>query len=104
MFLTRAFVGLILVPIVIGLIVIGGWLFELLLILVLSAAAIEFVQMMRLDGFEPPLFFTLILIISIATDAIFPEANLWRPAVAFTLISSLTWQLAHKSDRSHVVL
>lgn len=96
MFLTRALVGLILVPIVIGLIVIGGWLFELLLILALSAAAIEFVQMMRQDGFEPPLFFTLILIISIATDAIFPEANLLRPAVAFTLISSLTWQLAHR--------
>jgi phosphatidate cytidylyltransferase len=96
MFLTRVLSVLILTPIVIGLIWIGGWLFNILLALFLGLAAIEFVQMMRRGGFEPPVFFTIVLIITIIADALFPQVNLLRPAIAGILISSLTWQLAHR--------
>ena len=97
MFLTRVLSTLILAPIVIGLIWLGGWPFNILLALFLSLAAIEFTQMMRTGGFAPPLFFTIALIIIIIAEALFPEARLLQPALAFTLISSLTWQLLHRA-------
>jgi phosphatidate cytidylyltransferase len=97
MFLTRVLSALILAPIVIGLVWIGGWPFIILLALFLSLAAIEFVQMMRVGGFAPPLFFAIALILIIIADALWPETNLLRPALAFILISSLTWQLLHRT-------
>ena len=97
MFLTRVLSALILAPIVIGLIAVGGWPFNLLLILALSLAAIEFTQVMRRGGFEPPVFILLALIITITTDVLFPDIQLLRPALALTLIISLTWQLFNRT-------
>jgi phosphatidate cytidylyltransferase len=97
MLLTRVFSSLILAPIVIGLILLGGWPLIILLALSLSVAAIEFTQMMRTGGFAPPLFFVIVLIVISLTDALFPETQLLRPALAFTLISSLAWQLLHRT-------
>ncbi|HZY43528.1 MAG TPA: phosphatidate cytidylyltransferase [Anaerolineae bacterium] len=97
MFLTRILSALILAPIVVGLIWIGGWPFSVLLVAFLSLAAIEFAQVMRRGGFEPPIFFTLILIIISTADAFFPDVQLLRPAIAFVLISSLTWQLFNRT-------
>ena len=90
MFLTRVLSALILTLIVVGLILIGGGPFNILLVIFLSLAAIEFVQMMRRGGFEPPIFFTLILIVISITDVLFPDFHVLRPAIAFVLISSLT--------------
>lgn len=97
MFLTRVLSALILAPIVIGLIGIGGWPFDSLLIIVLGLAALEFAQMLRQGGFEPPAFFTLALIVIIIFDALFPDIKLLRPALALVLIASLTWQLFHRA-------
>jgi phosphatidate cytidylyltransferase len=96
MFLTRVLSALILTLIVVGLILIGGGPFNILLVIFLSLAAIEFVQMMRRGGFEPPIFFTLILIVISITDVLFPDFHVLRPAIAFVLISSLTWQLFNR--------
>ena len=98
MFLTRVLSALILAPIVIGLIGIGGWLFNVFLVAALGLAAIELAHMMRQGGFAPPVFFSLLLIVTITADVIFPEAFLLRPALAFALISSLTWQLFHRTN------
>ncbi len=97
MFLTRVLSALILAPIVVGLILIGGWPFSVLLVIFLSLAAIEFAQVMRRGGFEPPIFFTLVLIVISVIDVLFPDIHLLRPAIAFVLISSLTWQLFHRT-------
>jgi phosphatidate cytidylyltransferase len=97
MLLTRVLSSLILAPIAIGLILIGGWPFTFLLAVFLSVAAIEFSQMLRVAGFAPPWFFTIALITIISEDALLPDTQLLRPALAFTLISSLTWQLFHRS-------
>ena len=93
MFLTRVLSALILTPIVVGLIWIGGWPLSILLLIFLSLAAIEFAQVMRRGGFEPPVFFTITLIIISIADVLYPNVQLLRPAIAFVLISSLTWQL-----------
>jgi phosphatidate cytidylyltransferase len=97
MLLTRVLSALILAPIVIGLILIGGWPFTLLLALFLSVAAIEFVQMLRVGSFAPPLFFAIALIVISIADALFPGLHLLQPALAFILIGSLTWQLLHRT-------
>lgn len=97
MFLTRVLSSLILAPIVIGLIWLGGWPFSILLALFLSLAALEFTQMLRAGGFAPPLFFSIVLMVVVSADALFPETRLLQPALAFTLLSSLTWQLLHRT-------
>ncbi len=98
MFSTRVLSTLILAPIVVGLIWIGGWPFNILLVVFLSIAAIEFAQVLRRGGFQPPVFFTIVLIIISIADVLFPDVHLLRPAIAFVLISSLTWQLFNRTS------
>ena len=96
MLLTRVLSALILLPIVIGLIWIGGWWFYGLLAILLSIAAFEFEQLMQLGGFQPPLFFSIVLILVLLTSTAAPQIDLLQPAIAFALIGSLTWQLGHR--------
>ena len=96
MLLTRILSALILAPMVIGVIWIGGWPFYSLLALAFCIAAYEFVQLMWRSSFQPPLFFSITLIFALWLNTLFPQTNLLQPAVAFILISSLTWQLTHR--------
>jgi phosphatidate cytidylyltransferase len=98
MLLTRTLSALILAPVVIALIWIGGWWFYGLLAVALGLAAYEFNQLMQLGGFQPPLFFSIILILSLLLDVAAPQIELLRPAIALTLIGSLSWQLAHRQN------
>ena len=97
MLLTRTLSALILTPIAIGLIWIGGWPFFGLLALLLSLAAYEFAQLMRQGGFQPTWFFSIGLTLSILLDTLIPQANFLRPAIALILVGSLTWQMGHRS-------
>ena len=96
MLLTRVLSALILTPIVIGVIWIGGWPFYILLAIAFCVAASEFVQLMRRSSFQPPLLFSITLILAVWLNTLFPQTNLLQPAVAFILLSSLTWQLTHR--------
>src|SRR3972149_5214309 len=96
MLLTRILSALILAPLVIGVIWIGGWPFYILLMLAFCIAAYEFVQLMWRSSFQPPLFFSIALMLILWLNTLFPQTNLLQPAVAFILISSLTWQLTHR--------
>jgi phosphatidate cytidylyltransferase len=42
------------------------------------------------------LFFSITLILALGLNTLFSQTNLLQPAVAFILISSLTWQLTHR--------
>ena len=102
MLLTRVLSALILTPIVIGVIWIGGWPFYILLTLAFCVAASEFIQLMRRSNFRPSLFFSITLILILSLNTLYPQTNLLQPAVAFILISSLTWQLTHRQG-THTV-
>ena len=96
MLLTRVLSALILLPIVLGVIWIGGCPFDSLLSLLLCLSAIEFCHLMQRGGFRPPVFFSIVLILSFVIDAMQPEAQLLQPAIAAGLLGSLTWQLFHR--------
>jgi CDP-diglyceride synthetase len=62
MLATRVISALILLPIVVGLVILGGWPFLISVALLSSLAAYEFNRLMRLGGFQPPLVFALALV------------------------------------------
>ncbi len=104
MLLTRIASAILLLPIAIALIWIGGWTFEIAIAGVMSLATYEFNQLMR-QGERPrdvPLLFSITLLVISLLSAIFPQANLWQPGLAFVLMASLTWQLRHRQDEPTV--
>jgi phosphatidate cytidylyltransferase len=96
--LIRTVSALILLPLAIGLIWLGGLPFYLALSVLLTIAAREFSQLMR-QGSHPhqaPLFFSLALIGVIVADVAYPTGNLLRPGITLVLVASLIWQLRHR--------
>jgi phosphatidate cytidylyltransferase len=100
MLLTRIASAILLLPMVVVLIWIGGWAFEIAIAGVMSLAIYEFNQLMRQGGHprSVPLLFSITLLVIIVLSAIFPQANLLQPGIAFVLVASLTWQLGHRQD------
>lgn len=102
--LTRVISALILLPIVVGVIWLGGWPFDIAIALIMSLAVYEFNRLMR-QGSHPhymPWVFSLALVIVIGLDVLSPPANLLRPGIALILITSLTWQLSHRQGEPTV--
>lgn len=102
--LTRVISALILLPIVVGLIWLGGWPFDIAIALIMSLAVYEFNQLMR-QGSHPrrvPWGFSLALVIVIGLDVLAPQASLLRLGIALILITSLTWQLSHRQGEPTV--
>ncbi len=93
---TRLTSALILLPIGIVLILVGGGPFDLALTFIFTLAVYEFVKLMRAGNFAPNLIFTVGLVWALLLDAILPRLNLSRPAVAFLLIAALTWQMRQR--------
>ncbi len=93
---TRLISALILLPIGIALILIGGGPFDLAMAFIFTLAAYEFVQLMKLGKFAPNLVFASALVWVLLLDAILPYSSLSRPAVALVLIAALTWQMRHR--------
>lgn len=96
--LTRTISALILLPIAIGLIWLGGAPFTIALSALLGVAAYEFNQLAR-QGDHPhraPLLFSLALVALSEADALDPHLGLLRPGLALILMTSLAWQLRHR--------
>jgi len=94
---TRLISALILLPLGIALILIGGGLFDLAIVFIFMLAAYEFVQLMKTGNFAPNLIFAGALVCVLLLDAILPRLNLSRPALALLLIAALTWQMRQRS-------
>ena len=93
--LTRTISTVILLPLVLTAIYIGGDLLFILVALVLGLAALEFVQLMERGDYRPTLVFSwafLGLGLFIARD---PDGTWLRPALAVLLGGALVWQLFH---------
>jgi phosphatidate cytidylyltransferase len=95
--LTRTISAVVLIPLVLGAIYVGGDLFLVLVALVLGLAAFEFVRLMERGDYRPALLFTwgfLCVGLFVARDP--QKASAWvRPAMAALLAGALVWQLFH---------
>lgn len=94
---TRVISALILLPIGIAVILIGGGLFDLAIAFIFTLAAYEFVQLMKTGKFAPNLIFAVAFVWALLLDAVLPRLNLSRPALALLLIAALTWQMRQRS-------
>jgi len=97
MLLTRALSAIVLAPIVMGAVVIGGVAWFGFLAVALGLAAWEYARLMRLGGYQTAGWIAFILIIAFLADAAWPEARLLPAALSLILIGSLTWQLWHRT-------
>ncbi|MBI5565081.1 MAG: phosphatidate cytidylyltransferase [Chloroflexi bacterium] len=98
--LIRTISALILLPLAIGLIWLGGGPFYVALGTLLVVGAVEFNQLAR-QGRHPhqaPLISSLALVVLIGGDALYPQGNSLRPGIAFILVAALIWQLRHRQD------
>jgi phosphatidate cytidylyltransferase len=93
---TRLISALILLPIGIAVILIGGGLFDLAIAFIFTLAAYEFVQLMKTGKFAPSLIFAVAFVWVLLLDAVLPRLALPRPALALLLIAALTWQMRHR--------
>jgi phosphatidate cytidylyltransferase len=93
---TRLISALLLLPIGVAVILIGGWIFDLAIAFIFTLAIYEFVQLMKLGNFLPNLIFAVAFVWALLFDAVFPHLNLLRPDLAFLLIAALTWQMSHR--------
>ena len=94
---TRLISALILLPIGIAIILIGGGLFDLAMAFIFTLAVYEFVQLMKTGKFAPNLIFAVAFVWVLLLDAVLPRLNLSRPALALLLIAALTWQMRQRS-------
>lgn len=93
---TRLISALILLPIGIIVILVGGGLFDLVMALIFTLAVYEFIQLMKTGKFAPNLIFAVAFVWVLLLDAVFPRLALTRPALALLLIAALTWQMRHR--------
>jgi phosphatidate cytidylyltransferase len=94
---TRLISALILLPIGIAVILIGGGLFDLAMAFIFTLAVYEFVQLMKTGKFAPNLIFAVALVWVLLLDVVVPRLNWSRPALALLLIAALTWQMRQRS-------
>lgn len=90
----RVLSALVLLPVVIGVLILGGWSFILMIGLVLSLGAWEFADLMRKGGQHSlwlPAAIALIWII--LADVTWPSHELLGPGLALVLLASLTWAM-----------
>jgi phosphatidate cytidylyltransferase len=93
---TRLLTAVVLIPITIGCICLGGLPFLALVVLMLTLAEIEFCRLMARDGFRLAFVFGVGLLWLSLLDAQWPELGLLKPGLALIVLASLAWQLAHR--------
>lgn len=101
MFRIRLLTTVVLVPLIVALVGLGGlWLFAIVAAL-LTVAVLEFCALMRQDRFHPAPAFAVALLWLVLLDVQFPHwtflgQRLLEPGLALVLLASLTWQLGHR--------
>ncbi len=100
---TRLFTALILLPIIAAFVQLGGWVFLLGILFVALTATWEFVRMMRKRGHQPSLWVAVWVTLVGIGALVLQEKELFVPAIAFTLMLSLVWQLFQKNSEASVV-
>ena len=94
---TRVISALVLLPIGIFIILLGGGLFDLAITFIFTVATYEFVQLLKTGRFAPNLILAVAFVWVLLLDAVLPRLNLARPALALLLIAAMTWQMRQRS-------
>ena len=100
MFRTRVLTAIVLVPLVVVLVGLGGLWFFALVAAILTVAVIEFCHLMRRNDFRPAPTFAVALLWVFLLDAQLSQVDVrWRllgPGMSLVIMGSLTWQMAHR--------
>lgn len=102
MLLMRALSAIVLAPIAVVLILLGGWLLAGMLIVVLGIAALEYVRLMQRGGYRPAWWIAFVLIVVLLIDPLLSQSTLAPVALTLALIGSLAWQLTRRSPSATV--
>lgn len=95
---TRVLVAIIALPILIAVILIGGWLFTLLLLGVLLLGGDEYIRLLRQGTYHPPEWLVLALIVMPWAATQFEHPDWREPLLAFLLIGGALyaiWGMEH---------
>ena len=95
-FRTRLLTAIVLIPLAVAAIALGGMWFFTLVTLILVLAAIEFCRLMEHRGFAPVPALAVALVLVFLLDAQFPQWSLLGPGMSLVLMGSLAWQMAHR--------
>lgn len=98
--LIRTISAVILIPIILALVYVGGLVFFLLVTFVLGLASFEFVRLMEQDNYRPALVFTWGFVLMGLGVAREPEGPWLRPMMAALLGGALVWQLFQTKRRA----
>ncbi len=94
----RLLSAVVLVPIVLVLLWLGGWWFTGLVAVVIGLATWEYVDLLRRLGYRPTPVFAVLLVFTLLLSAQLGDADLSYPSLAFVVIGSLSWHVL--SDRT----
>ncbi len=92
----RLLTAIVLIPVVVGCIYLGRLAFLALVMLLLTLAEIEFCQLAVRQGFRPAPVFGVGLVWLFLLGAYLQMRGLLGAGLALILMTSLTWQLAHR--------
>ncbi len=98
---TRLLTAIVLIPITVGFIYLGGLPFLGLVVCLTTLAEIEFCQLIRRRTFEAAHMFGIAMVWLFLLDGSFPDWSLMRPGLAAILSLSLGW-LVFRFGRSNV--
>jgi len=90
---TRIVTALLGLPVVVGLVLAGGYWFLAGVGLIALAGGWEFVRLMKAGGYQPSLFFTLALILLLLADGYWPGLRLLSLILTLSLLITLGGQL-----------
>jgi len=97
---TRALVAVVALPILIVVVVIGGWVFALAVLGILLLAGDEYVRLLR-QGTPPPPEWVVLVLIALLWGATWIDHSDWRePGIALLLIAGVLyaiWRMEHSA-------
>ena len=96
MFRTRLLTAIVVVPLAVLAIGLGGLWFFTLVAAILTVAVLEFCSLMTRDRFHPAPAFAVAFLWVLLLDAQFPRWGILLPGVSLVLMASLSWQMAHR--------
>ncbi len=100
--LSRLLSTAVMLPTVLFPLFLGGWWFFGLIVVAMSVATCEYVQMLRRHGYEAHNVFALALLWAILLDFFLANVSCLQPALAFLLFVSLAWHVLRDETRTKV--
>jgi phosphatidate cytidylyltransferase len=89
----RLLSALVLVPILLVLVWLGGWWFAAVVLLTITLATWEYLQMLRELGLQPTIVYAMALLWLLIAYFALGDQGFFQPILSFLLIASLAWHV-----------